>query len=104
MWAAAPTAGTSCAGSDRSLRRLAQRNGKAVRGRGRCGQRDSGPLDGDTPSVVKSFEVFAGWGRLEVHRLATGSGQRTEAPSSVWTCDPWMEWDDAAPSGRHRKD
>ena len=104
MWAAAPTAGTSGAGSDHSQRRLVQRNGKAGRGRGRCGQRDSGPLDGDTPSVVKTFEVFAGWGRLEVHRLATGSGQRTEAPSSVRTCDPWMEWDDAAPSGRHRKD
>ena len=104
MWAAAPTAGTSCAGSDRSLRRLAQRNGKAVRGRGRCGQRDSGPQDGDTPSVLKTFEAFARWGRLEAHRLATGSVRRTEAPSSARTCDPWRELVDAAPSGRNRKD
>ena len=104
MWAAAPTAGTSCAGSDRSQRRLAQRNGKAVRGRGRSGQTDSGPRDGDTPSVVKTFEAFAGWGRLEAHRLAMDSVQRTAAPASVRTCDPWREWADAAPSGRHRKD
>ena len=67
------------------------RIGTAGRGKGRCGQTDSGPRDGDTPIGMQTLEAVSGLDRLDAHPLVMDSVQRTEAPVSASRSDHWIE-------------